>query len=111
MQTSLERLTLHAEDLDRSIDSHRRIPGGTLVTRRGSSRLGLHARGLLPAPNPGFHIEISTSSAGIEDLHEAVRAAGIETAGEPRSRDWGETTFHPTDPDGNRIEFDTRGDG
>lgn len=120
MQTSLEGLTLHVEDLDRSVDFYRRIPGARLVNRRGgefalfvigNSRLGLLACRLLPKGSPGFHIEISTSSAGIEDLHRGVTAAGIETDGKPQARGWGETTFHATDPDGNQIEFDTRAEG
>jgi uncharacterized glyoxalase superfamily protein PhnB len=37
-----------------------------------------------------------------------VLAAGLEPDGPPANRSWGERTFHLSDPDGNRIEFDSQ---
>jgi uncharacterized glyoxalase superfamily protein PhnB len=37
-----------------------------------------------------------------------LRDAGIEPDGPPANRSWGERTFHVSDPDGNRIEFDSQ---
>jgi uncharacterized glyoxalase superfamily protein PhnB len=31
---------------------------------------------------------------------------GLEPDGPPANRSWGKRTFHLSDPDGNRIEFD-----
>jgi lactoylglutathione lyase len=118
VQTSLEGLTLHVADVERSRDFYLRIPGAKLIDERpgdfalleiGGGRLGLLTKRYLPEAGPGFHMEISTSSAGVDGLYEQVRAAGIEPDGPPADRWWGERSFHVTDPDGNQIEFDSRG--
>lgn len=116
METSLTGLTLHVEDVDRSRDFYMRIPGAVLLFQRpgqfaliqiGQGRLGLLDAGVLPAGAPRFHVEISSSAAGVDALHEHVRAAGIEPDGPPVDRTWGERTFHVSDPDGNMVEFDS----
>ena len=116
MRTSLEGLTLHVEDVDRSVDFYRRVPGAVLLHERpgefalfaiGGARLGLLTRRFLPQASPGFHLELSAAE-GIEELYEQVRAGGIVPDGPPRDRAWGETTFHAIDPDGNLLEFDSR---
>jgi catechol 2,3-dioxygenase-like lactoylglutathione lyase family enzyme len=119
MKASFKGLTLHVDDVERSRDFYLRVPGATLIEERpgdfallqiGSGQLGLLTRRYLPQGAPGFHMEISTSSVGVDALYEQVRAAGIEPDGRPEDHWWGERTFQVTDPDGNRIEFDSRGD-
>lgn len=117
MQTSLEGLTLHVESVERSRDFYLAIPGAKLLSQRGDefalmqigrTKLGLLNRRFLRAGGPGFHLEVSTSTAGVDRLYDHVRAAGIEPDGPPRDRSWGERTFHAIDPDGNMVEFDSR---
>ena len=119
MQAILEGLTLHVDDVERSRDFYARIPGAVMEAHRpgefalfriGQSRLGLLTRRFLAAGGPGFHVEISTAAeGGVDALYDAVRAAGLEPAGPPANRSWGERTFHVKDPDGNLLEFDDRG--
>lgn len=117
MQTALEGLTLHVENVDRSRDWYLRIPGATVIYQRpgeyallqiGPSRLGLLARRMLPEPAPRFHLEVSTSTADIDALYEEVTRAGIQPNYAPRDRAWDERSFQATDPDGNAVEFDSR---
>lgn len=117
MHTSLEGLTLHVDDVERARDFYLRIPGVESLQHRpgefallgiGRSRLGLLTRRFLPSGAPTFHLEISTTSDGVDELYERVQAAGIRPDGPPVDRPWGERTFHATDPDGNLVEFDSR---
>jgi lactoylglutathione lyase len=119
MQASLEGLTLHVDDVERSRDFYARIPGAVEEAHRpgefalfriGRARLGLLNRRFLRGDGPRFHVEISTGQNAVDELYEQVRAAGIEPEGPPANRSWGERTFHVKDPDGNLIEFDSRGD-
>lgn len=119
MDASLEGLTLHVADVDRSRDFYLRIPGVEVLFQRpgefallriGNGRLGLISAAVLPPGSPRFHVEISTSSAGVDELYEQVRSAGITPEDSPTDRAWGERTFHVTDPDGNMVEFDSRRD-
>jgi catechol 2,3-dioxygenase-like lactoylglutathione lyase family enzyme len=120
MNASLEGLTLHVNDVVRSRDFYLRIPGAKLLHERGDefallqigrARLGLLARRVLGGAGPSFHVEISTSSAGVDELYERLRTAGIEPEGPPTNRSWGERTFQVLDPDGNRVEFDSNLEG
>jgi catechol 2,3-dioxygenase-like lactoylglutathione lyase family enzyme len=117
METSLTGLTLHVEDVERSRDFYKRIPGAALVHHRrgefalfsvGGGRLGLLSARFLAKGAQSFHIEISSTLSGVDELHAALRDAGIEPDGPPANRSWGERTFHVSDPDGNRIEFDSQ---
>jgi lactoylglutathione lyase len=117
MELSLEGLTLHVADVERAREFYQRLPGAVLVDHRpgqfallqiGKARLGLLTRRYLPAGAPGFHLEISTAAAAVDEAYERVRSAGIQPDGPPTDRGWGERTFHVTDPDGNQIEFDSR---
>jgi lactoylglutathione lyase len=117
MQASLEGLTLHVADVERSRAFYERLPGAVVLSHRpgqfallqiGKTRLGLLTRRFLAAGAPGFHLEISTEAAGVDELYEHVRSAGLEPDGPPANRAWGERTFHVTDPDGNLVEFDSR---
>ncbi|MDQ6772562.1 MAG: VOC family protein [Candidatus Dormibacteraeota bacterium] len=116
MKTSLEGLTLHVQDVERSRRFYERLPGAVLIHERpgefallqlGGGRLGLLNAQYLGGGGPGFHMEISTGADAVDAVYEQVRAAGIEPDGPPADRPWGERTFHVTDPDGNRIEFDS----
>jgi len=97
---SLEGLTLHVADLDRSLEFYRKIPGAVVVVHRpgnfailqiGKARLGLlpHAQALR------FHLEIETEN--LEEMHAQLQAAGKKA--------WGEVDFNVIDPDGNILEF------
>ena len=82
-----------------------------LVTSRSSSwemgTWGCSAR-FLPKGAPAFHMEVSSTLEDVDALHDQVLAAGLEPDGPPANRSWGERTFHLSDPDGNRIEFDSQ---
>ncbi len=118
MQTSLEGLTLHVEDVERSKRFYARLPGAVLIQERpgrfvqfqfGSGRLGLLSASSTRADGPGFHIEMSAPAGAVDTVYEQVRGAGIEPDGPPVDRPWGERAFRVTDPDGNRLEFDSYG--
>ncbi len=105
---SLEGLTLHVADLDRSLEFYGKIPGACVVDHRpgvfamlqiGKTRLGLLARG----QKLGFHLEIETED--LEAMYTRLRAAGIEPKTPPTKHPWGEVDFTVTDPDGNTVEF------
>ena len=117
MAASLTGLTLHVDDVERSLDFYMRIPDAVLAEHRpgdfalvvlGEGRLGLLSRRFLGKGGPPFHMEISSTLDGVDELHEKVRARGLEPEGPPSNRSWGERTFHLSDPDGNLIEFDSR---
>jgi len=105
---SLEGLTLHVADLDRSLEFYSKIPGAIVVVHRpgnfamlqiGKARLGLlpHAQALR------FHLEIETEN--LEAMHAQLMAAGIEPKTPPMKKGWGEVDFNVIDPDGNILEF------
>ena len=105
---SLEGLTLHVADLDRSLEFYGKIPGARVLHHRpgnfamlqiGKARLGLLAR----AQSLGFHLEIETGD--LEAMYAQLRAAGIEPKTPPTKKPWGEVDFTVTDPDGNLVEF------
>jgi catechol 2,3-dioxygenase-like lactoylglutathione lyase family enzyme len=117
MDISLTGLTLHVDDVERSRDFYMRIPGAVLVEHRpgdfaliqlGEGRLGLLSARYLWLGGARFHMELSSSRAGVDALYEQVRASGIEAQSPPTDRAWGERTFNVSDPDGNLIEFDSR---
>jgi catechol 2,3-dioxygenase-like lactoylglutathione lyase family enzyme len=105
-ETSLEGLTLHVADLQRSLDFYCSIPGARVLFERpgqfamlqiGNGRLGLLQHG------SGFHVEIE--AANLDEIYVQVRQAGLEPQSPPTVRPWGERDFLVTDPDGNLIEF------
>ena len=112
MDLSLEGLTLHVDDVQRSLDYYLRFPGARLLHRRpGKSefallKIGRARLGLLGHGAPGFHIEISTSD--LDGIYDKLRESGISPSDQPTLQHWGDRTFHAFDPDGNRLEFDTR---
>ena len=105
---SLEGLTLHVADLERSLEFYAKVPEARVLTHRpgvfamvqiGKARVGLLAR----AQSLGFHLEIET--ADLDAMYAHLQAAGIEPETPPQKRPWGEVDFTVTDPDGNAVEF------
>lgn len=105
---SLEGLTLHVADLERSVEFYAKIPGARVLTHRpgvfamvqiGNARLGLLAR----AQNLGFHLEVETADLGA--MYAQLQAAGIEPSTPPQKKAWGGMEFMVADPDGNIVEF------
>lgn len=124
-QLSLDGLTLHVEDVERSREFYSRLPGATLlfhrpgdfaVLRIGNGRVGLLRRSMLEPSavaaeygadaahdSAAFHIEIE--SPDLEATYAGLVEAGVRPAGPPQRRPWGETDFIVRDPDGNLVEF------
>ena len=104
---SLDGLTLHVRDVERSREFYSRIPGTELIAHRPGEfclfRIGAGMLGLLQWRQTGFHLEVGV--ADLEGTYGALRAVGVEPAGPPRDRPWGERTFDVVDPDGNQLEF------
>jgi catechol 2,3-dioxygenase-like lactoylglutathione lyase family enzyme len=107
MRASLEGLTFHVLDLEKSRAFYARIPGAVLEAHRPGEfalfRIGSSHLGLLQSKTRGLHLEVNTPD--IDDYYDRLVKAGIEPAGVPRDRPWGERTFNVKDPDGNLIEF------
>jgi catechol 2,3-dioxygenase-like lactoylglutathione lyase family enzyme len=110
MDASLNGLTLHVSDVERSRQFYERIPGAELLHHRPGQfalfQVGHSLLGLLRLKAPGFHVEIAT--ADLDGMHRHLLAAGIEPQGEPRQRPWGERTMMVADPDGYLLEFEER---
>jgi len=110
MDTSLEGLTLHVRDVERSRQFYERIPGTELLHHRPGQfalfQVGDALLGLLRLKGPGFHLEIATSD--LDGMHRSLLAAGIQPDGPPRQRSWGERTLMVADPDGYQLEFEER---
>jgi catechol 2,3-dioxygenase-like lactoylglutathione lyase family enzyme len=107
MRASLEGLTFHVHDLERSREFYARIPGAVLEAHRPGDfalfRIGRARLGLLHSKTTGLHLEVNTTN--VDEFYELLIAAGVEPTGAPRDRPWGERTFNVRDPDGNLIEF------
>lgn len=107
VRADLDGLTLHVRDVEQSRQFYRRIPGFKEAAHRPGQfalfQVGAGYLGLLQLPKPGFHIEVGVSDLDL--LHRRLLAAGLEPAGEPRQRSWGERTFNLVDPDGNLLEM------
>jgi catechol 2,3-dioxygenase-like lactoylglutathione lyase family enzyme len=105
---SLEGISLHVADLERSAAFYSRIPGAKMVAHRpcrytvfciGHIQLTLVAvTGRMP-----FRMEVETDD--LELLYEELCRAGIKPESRPKVRPWGETCFRVLDPDGNIMEF------
>ena len=105
----LEGLTLHVKDLEKSVEFYSRIPGAKkkmhfpgkfAMFQMGEGRLGL-----LQAEKQGFHVELGTGKK-LDEMYEAVLAAGFKPESPPTDRPWGRRDFILLDPDGNMLEFD-----
>ena len=107
MRSSLQGLTFHVLDVERSRDFYERIPGAALEAHRPGQfalfRVGRMHLGLLQSKKTGFHLEVDTPD--VDGFHAKLVAAGIQPLSGPVDRPWGERTFNVRDPDGNLIEF------
>lgn len=107
MRASLEGLTFHVRDLERSQEFYARIPGAVLEAHRPGEfalfRIGKSHLGLLQSKTTGLHLEVDTTD--VAEFYDRLVAAGVEPVGAPRDRPWRERTFNVRDPDGNLIEF------
>ncbi len=107
-EASLAGLTLHVDDLDRSLEFYKRLPGAKVVVHRPDEfamvRIGHGHIGLLQARLPTkFHVEFE--SPDLQSLYEDLCEMGMEPEGPPRQKEWGEVDFRMLDPDGNVVEF------
>ncbi|HEV3164271.1 MAG TPA: VOC family protein [Isosphaeraceae bacterium] len=104
---SLEGLTLHVADVDRSLEFYKRIPGVSVLFERPGRfallQVGKGRLGLLNYDAGRFHVEFETSD--LNAAYEELRASGLEPLSPPTDRPWGERDFLVTDPDGNVLEF------
>lgn len=107
MRASLEGLTFHVRDLERSREFYARIPGAVLEAHRPGEfalfRIGKAHLGLLQSRTSGLHLEVDTPD--VDEFYKRLVEAGLEPVSAPRDRPWGERTFNVRDPDGNMIEF------
>jgi catechol 2,3-dioxygenase-like lactoylglutathione lyase family enzyme len=107
MEVSLDGLTLHVKDVERSREFYARIPGAQLTVHRPGQfalfQIGKARLGLLQLAQGAFHLEMEVPD--LERAYEQLRQAGIEPQSPPVRRPWGETDFHVLDPDGNILEF------
>ena len=110
MSVSLEGVSLHVADVERSIQFYFRIPGAELLIhvpgKFARFRIGsgyLHVVHL-PEVERRFHIEMGADD--LNQLYTELKTLGIEPEGPPTARPWGITDLRVIDPDGNMLEFD-----
>jgi catechol 2,3-dioxygenase-like lactoylglutathione lyase family enzyme len=108
MSVSLEGVTLHVRDVERSLEFYARIPGVLVLHHRpgdfallqvGNGRLGL----LQGNRETLFHIEFDADN--LDSMYEELRTVGLEPESPPTERPWGQRDFRLIDPDGNMVEF------
>jgi catechol 2,3-dioxygenase-like lactoylglutathione lyase family enzyme len=106
MRSSVEGVSLHVTDLERSIAFYARIPGAILEGQRpgvfARFRIGTGCVHLVGIPGHRFHIELNTEN--LQSAHDALRNAGLEP-GPLQTHPWGKTDFRLIDPDGYALEF------
>jgi catechol 2,3-dioxygenase-like lactoylglutathione lyase family enzyme len=104
---TLEGLTLHVADLERSIAFYSKVPGADLTLHIPGQfamfKIGAGRLGLLQHGETKFHVEIETDD--LDAMHAALIEAGLEPNGPPTTHEWGQRDFLVYDPDGNMIEF------
>jgi catechol 2,3-dioxygenase-like lactoylglutathione lyase family enzyme len=112
-QVSLEGLTLHVADLERSLAFYNRLPGAVVEFHKpglfAMVRIGRGRLGLLQRAAGRFHIELEVDD--LDGFYAEVRHAGIEPKGPPVRHPWGERDFQVVDPDGFVLEFEAAADG
>jgi len=110
---SLGGVTLHVQDVQKSLDFYSRIPGAKIIippqgdkqhkfamVQIGNGRIGL----LSGVPQMKFHLEIDSSD--LDDMYETLKKRGFKPEGPPEVRPWGERDMRVMDPDGYMVEFD-----
>lgn len=110
MNPTLEGLSLHVTDVERSIEFYSRIPGAELVTHRPGQfarfNIGTGSLHLVQLPGPKrFHIELNTDD--VNETYERLKATGLEPVSPPKRHSWGKVDFRLIDPDGYALEFGT----
>ncbi|MDQ6662172.1 MAG: hypothetical protein M3Z24_14555 [Chloroflexota bacterium] len=105
---TLEGLTLHVADVERSLEFYMKIPGARVeVHRPGSFALLSIGNGRLGFLKGGpTHLEFDASDP--DRLYEQFKTAGLPVEEPPALQAWGEYDFTLHDPDGNCLEFDSR---
>ncbi len=102
-------ITLHVEDLERSLAFYREVPGVELyVHEEGESallRVGSGWLGLMEMEEGGFHLQFECED--LDGLYEQSMGGGAVPV--PRELPWGEHAGLTQDPDGNVIEFGRAG--
>jgi catechol 2,3-dioxygenase-like lactoylglutathione lyase family enzyme len=111
-QVSLEGLTLHVADLERSLAFYNRLPGAVVEFHKpglfAMVRIGRGRLGLLQRAAGRFHVELEVDD--LDGFYDEVRQAGIEPKGPPVRHPWGERDFQVIDPDGFALEFEAGSD-
>ena len=104
---SLEGMTLHVADVERSLEFYNKIPGVQVLVHRpgafallsiGNGRLGLLKYG-------PTHIEFDTPDP--DTLYQRLKEAGMPVEEPPALKAWGEYDFTIHNPDGHCLEFDS----
>lgn len=106
-EVSLEGLTLHVADVERSLRFYMQIPGARVITHRpGWFALITIGKGRLSFLKEGpTHLEFDIADP--DRLYEQFKAAGVPVEEPPSAKAWGEYDFTIHDPDGNCLEFDS----
>ena len=94
---SLGGVTLHVQDVQKSLDFYSCIPGARIVVppqgdkqhkfamvQIGSGTIGL----LSGVPQMQFHLEIDASD--LDDMYETLKKRGFKLEGPPEVRPWGQ---------------------
>jgi catechol 2,3-dioxygenase-like lactoylglutathione lyase family enzyme len=108
---SLQSVSLHVADVERSVAFYSKLPGAqTVIHHPGAfAKIKFGAAYIqvvsIPASETKFHIELNAED--LSALHDALKAAGIEPDGPPTKQFFGRTQFEVHDPDGYILEFDT----
>jgi len=110
MSTSLEGVSLHVADVEKSVAFYSKLPGAKLILHRPGQfakfKIGDgHIQVVAIRPEEkSFHIEMNAPD--LHALHGSLKAVGIEPDEPPTERSFGRTNFRVHDPDGNILEFD-----
>jgi catechol 2,3-dioxygenase-like lactoylglutathione lyase family enzyme len=104
---SLEGMTLHVADVERSLAFYTKLPGAQILAHRphafallsiGKGRLSLLQYG-------PTHLEFETPDP--DTLYQRLKEAGMPVEEPPSLKGWGEYDFTIHDPDGHCLEFDS----
>jgi catechol 2,3-dioxygenase-like lactoylglutathione lyase family enzyme len=107
MSISLEGISLHVSDIQKSKEFYARIPGAELVAERpgvfARYQIGKGSLHLVQIKtSKAFHMEMDTDD--IAATHAQLCANGLDPSA-PQRHPWGKTDFKVLDPDGNILEI------
>ena len=107
MSVSLNGVTLHVADIEKSKEFYLKIPGVTLIHETPGQfamiQVGQGRLGLLQNVEGKFHMEFD--SPDVDATYEQLMANGLTPESPPVDRPWGQRDFLAIDPDGNMVEF------